>query len=127
MRVTSRHQQTVILLVCLAALGYFGYHAVEGRHGLEARAVLVERVQHLEAERFRLARDETRLRRNIDLLSDDRIDPDMLGEQARRLLVMTHPHDIVLVPDSRSRTTTARTTPQPPARPKRPRETSRVN
>lgn len=97
----STLRQNLVLVICLVMLGYFGFHAVEGKHGLEARAVLLKRASELEDRLARLEVERLRLVRNVDLLRNDRIDPDMLAEQARRLLVMTHPDDIVLVPTRR--------------------------
>jgi len=96
-------RQNLVLVICLAMLAYFGFHAVEGKHGLESRAVLLKRASGLESRLARLEAERIRLARNVDLLRGDRLDPDMLAEQARRVLVMTHPDDIVLLPDSRKR------------------------
>ncbi|MGI9406046.1 MAG: FtsB family cell division protein [Hyphomicrobiaceae bacterium] len=91
-------RQNMVLVICLMLLGYFGFHAVEGKHGLEARAVLLKQAHGLEMQLARLEADRDRLARNVDLLTSDRIDPDMLAEQARRVLVMTHPDDVVIIP-----------------------------
>ena len=95
-------RQNIVLIICLTMLGYFGFHAVEGKHGLEARAVLLERASGLDRRLARLEAERRRLKRNVGLMRDDRIDPDMLAEQARRILVMTHPSDVVLIPAGRS-------------------------
>ncbi|MEO0620479.1 MAG: septum formation initiator family protein [Pseudomonadota bacterium] len=94
-------RQNLALGMCFIVLGYFGFHAVEGRHGLESRAVLLERAATLKARLAGLEVDRLRLSRDVDLLRSDRIDPDMLAEQARRVLVMTHPDDVVVVPTTR--------------------------
>lgn len=94
----STLRQNLVLVICLVMLGYFGFHAVEGKHGLEARAVLLKRASELDSRLARLEVDRLRLVRNVDLMSDNRLDPDMLAEQARRVLVMTHPDDVVLLP-----------------------------
>lgn len=94
-------RQNLALGICLVVLGYFGFHAMEGRHGLESRAVLLERSAALTTRLARLEVERLRLARDVDLLRSDRIDPDMLAEQARRVLVMTHPDDVVIVPTTR--------------------------
>ncbi len=91
-------RQNLVLVICLVMLGYFGFHAVEGKHGLEARAVLLKRASGLETRLARLEIRRIRLARNVDLMTSNRIDPDMLAEQARRVLVMTHPDDLVIIP-----------------------------
>lgn len=99
----STLRQNLVLVICLVMLGYFGFHAVEGKHGLEARAVLLKRASELDRRLARLEVKRLRLVRNVDLMSNDRLDPDMLAEQARHVLVMTHPDDVVLVPDRHDR------------------------
>jgi cell division protein FtsB len=91
-------RQNLVLVICLVMLGYFGFHAVQGKLGLEARAVLLKRASELETRLARLEVKRNRLVRNVDLMTNDRIDPDMLAEQARRILVMTHPDDFVIIP-----------------------------
>ena len=95
----STFRQNLVLFICLVMLGYFGFHAVEGKHGLEARNVLLKRASELQSSLSRLEAERDRLARNVDLMTASRIDPDMLAEQARRVLVMTHPDDIVIIPD----------------------------
>ena len=47
-RKNSRH--AVLLILCLALIGYFAYHAVKGDYGLDRRAQLTEKIELLEAE-----------------------------------------------------------------------------
>jgi cell division protein FtsB len=46
--ITSRKSRTgryaLLLVLCLALIGYFSYHAVEGTHGLNRRAALSEQI-----------------------------------------------------------------------------------
>ena len=46
----GRPRQILVSLLCLLALGYFVYHAIDGKHGLEARSRLIERSRQLEPE-----------------------------------------------------------------------------
>lgn len=82
-----------MLLTCLGLTAYFAFHAIEGRHGFEARAQLVERtgllefeLKSLEAVRFRLARD-------VALLAAEPPHPDFVEEIARDVLGFAHPAD----------------------------------
>src|SRR5690606_36837658 len=59
-----RLSQVTVLLACLSLTAYFAHHAVHGRHGLEARSLLIDRstllefeIRGLEAVRSELARD----------------------------------------------------------------------
>jgi len=82
--------------LCVCAVIYFGYHTVQGQHGLIAYARLGQ-----ELERARLAHQEARAARErlearVALLRPDSIDPDMLEERARDLLGLVHPHDVII-------------------------------
>jgi cell division protein FtsB len=87
----------MVLLFCLALTVYFAFHAVNGRHGLEAREKLLEResalqfeIQSLEAVRAHLARD-------VALLRPELPDPDFVEEIAREVLGFAHPRDKVIM------------------------------
>ena len=43
-------RQTLVLLLCLLLTSYFGYHAIKGKHGLEAYAELTLRAEKLSGE-----------------------------------------------------------------------------
>ena len=92
----SRFWQTLVSLVCIALMTYFAYHAINGRFGLEARSRLQSRIELLERQLARLEADRKRLGRNIALLDRDKLDPDMLDEQARRLLSFSYPDELIL-------------------------------
>ena len=80
---------------CLLAIGYFAYHAVGGKRGLEARARLLERAAGLEREVTRLQAERARLDRDVRLL--DAGDPDMVEELAIETLGFARPGDRLLV------------------------------
>lgn len=95
-RGVPRRPSTVSLLaICLTT--YFGYHAIEGRHGLAAHSRLIERSNALEHEIRALEAVRSRLQREVRLLDLDAPDPDYVDEIARRLLGFAHPRDRILV------------------------------
>jgi cell division protein FtsB len=98
----SRPRQILVSLFCLCALGYFAYHAIVGKRGLEARTRLIERSRQLGPEIARLEVMRTRLEQEVRLL--DAADPDIVEELAIELLGFVRPGDrvVVLVPDSAS-------------------------
>ena len=75
---------------------YFGYHAIKGRHGLEARLRLAAKAEALEQRLAGLETDRARLERRISLLQDDHLDLDLLDETARAALGFVRPGEIVL-------------------------------
>jgi cell division protein FtsB len=95
-----------VLLLCLGLTAYFAYHAINGRHGLEARTRLVARSQLLEFEIKSLEAVRAKLERDVALLSPDLPNPDLVEEIARDVLGFAHPSDRVLaaLPDTASAT-----------------------
>lgn len=91
----SRRFDLSVSLVCLATLGYFGWHANEGPrsygfyNGLEAKAEV------LQAEFDTTQQKRIRLEHKVGLLRPESIDPDMLDEMARALLEVAAPNEIV--------------------------------
>lgn len=96
------HPSGVIpLLVSLGLICYFGYHSVQGNHGLKARAELSRKIERMETELAGLSATRRLLERNVALLHPQKIDPDMLDEQARALLNLAHPDDITIMRPSK--------------------------
>lgn len=87
-----------MLLVCCCLTAYFGFHAVHGKHGLEARWALQARAGMLAAELRGLEAARSRLEREVALLSDTKPDPSFVEEIARSLLGYARPGDRILLP-----------------------------
>lgn len=88
----------LLLLVCLALIGYFSYHAIEGNHGLHRRALLAKRIAQLEDELASLQRERQRIEHDVSLMTDRaKTTPDVLDEQARALLNYARPDEIVVL------------------------------
>lgn len=92
----SRPRQATVLLLCLGLTAYFAYHAIHGRHGLEARKRLIDRSSLLEFEIRSLETVRFNLKRDVALLSPERPDPDLVEEIAREVLGFVDPKDRVL-------------------------------
>ena len=54
-----------LLFVCFCLTAYFGYHTIQGRHGLDARSRLIERSAALEREIGALETVRARLEREM--------------------------------------------------------------
>jgi cell division protein FtsB len=94
----SRPRQILVSLFCLCALGYFAYHAIVGKRGLEARSRLIERSLQLGPQIGRLEAVRTRLDQEVRLL--DAADPDIIEELAIDLLGFVRPGDqVIILPD----------------------------
>jgi len=90
--------QTLTLHLGAAALiGYFAVQGYKGQYGLEAKRAFEQQLASLTAERDRLKAQREALAYKVSLLSPDEIDPDLLDEEARSLLNLVNPKDLVLL------------------------------
>jgi cell division protein FtsB len=90
---------TTLGLYVMAALliGYFGANAYSGNHGLKAKEDLDQQIGTLSADLDGLKRERAQWERRVALLRPDRLDPDMLDQQARALLDYVAPNDVILM------------------------------
>ncbi|EKS28094.1 MAG: septum formation initiator family protein [Afipia felis] len=88
---------TGLALYAIAAgfITYFGVNAYTGRYGLNARIELEKEAASLTAELARLKVQRADEEKHVALLRSDRLDPDMLDEEARRQLDYANPRDLV--------------------------------
>ena len=77
-------------------MAYFGYHAVQGEHGLLARNALSAQVEDARATLSDLHAERRRLEALVGLMAPDRVDRDMLDERTRAMLNYAHPDDLVI-------------------------------
>ena len=88
--------QALVLLACLSSTAYFVFHALHGRHGLEARNQLIERSNLLEFEIKSLEAVRSKLERDVALLAPEIPNPDIVEELARDILGYVHPADRIV-------------------------------
>jgi len=100
-RARSRH--VVGPLLGILAVGYFGFHVVNGDRGLFALLKIKQRVaaakQALETSRA----ERQSMERRVSLLEPGSLDPDMLEERARLMLNYGHVDDIVILDNHKRR------------------------
>ncbi|MDZ4792042.1 MAG: septum formation initiator family protein [Hyphomicrobiales bacterium] len=98
-----RKKLILLLAVNLGLCGYFTYHAVNGRHGLEARMGVEARVKSLEAELKLIKAEREGLERRAAAMTDGPAgDRDLIEEQARVILNFSHPADIIMLDTKRN-------------------------
>ena len=100
--VSHRRRRTVVTVLGLytfAALfiGYFAANAFTGNHGLRARQDLEQQLAAMKGELSQLKAERALWERRVSLLRADRIDPDMLDEQARSLIGYVDRRDLTLL------------------------------
>ncbi|MGA0531339.1 FtsB family cell division protein [Hansschlegelia sp. KR7-227] len=88
--------QLTLWLVAGGAVAYFGQQAYVGAHGLVASRTMEVEIESLSAKLAELKEARDGLEHRIDLLSTDRLDPDLLDEQAREDLGWVSPSDRVV-------------------------------
>lgn len=91
-------QRMQVLLVCGCLTAYFGFHAIHGKHGLEARWALQARTTVLAGELRDLEAVRGRLEREVALLKEGKTDPAFVEEIARGLLAYARPGERILLP-----------------------------
>lgn len=81
-----RLRQALVLLACCSSTAYFAFHALNGRHGLQARNQLMERSALLDFEIKSLETVRSKLERDVSLLAPEVPNPDMVEEISRDVL-----------------------------------------
>jgi cell division protein FtsB len=90
-----RHAVTPVL--CLAAVIYFGYHAVQGDRGLVAWFRLTQQVARAETIVNTATDERHRLERMTRLLRPESLDADLLDERARHTLGFAKPAEVIIL------------------------------
>jgi cell division protein FtsB len=86
-----------LYIVAGALIGYFGFHAFNGQRGLHARHLIDQQMVELTGELERLKAERNLWERKVALLRPEKIDPDMLDEQARLQLNFAQPNELVFM------------------------------
>lgn len=84
----------------LLLIAYFSYHGFHGKYGVYARDGIQAKIAQLNLDLSHLSRQREILDRNVALMHPEQIDPDMLDEQARRVLNLARPDEIIMVDTS---------------------------
>ena len=90
-------RECLVLLLCAAGTAYFSYHAFAGRHGLEARWRLTTEFSNAEIRLRDLETARSYLERDIALLQDNNLDPDMLDQQARSVIGFAQADELIVL------------------------------
>lgn len=93
----------VLPILTAAFLSYFGFHAYHGEFGLYSRIQLEEQKKLLAEQLERVTADRAALERRVMLLRDGSIEKDMLDEQARRALNLSHPDEVTIITSNEDR------------------------
>jgi len=99
---TRQHKKRrtgALIVPALAAvfLSYFGFHAFNGDFGIYSSYRLEDRKAELETRLTQLRAERMHLESRVLLLHDGTLEKDMLDEQARRSLSLTHDDEITIM------------------------------
>jgi cell division protein FtsB len=81
-------------------LAYFGFHAYHGEFGIYSKYRLEGQAAELNAELAKVRATRLELERRVQLMHDGTLEKDMLDEQARRALNLSHADEITIMLDS---------------------------
>ena len=94
--VKRRAKATVAPLIFLSLVGYFGWSATQGNHGLVAYAQRQELLAQAQADQARVLAERDAWERRVAGLRARHIDADTLDERARAMLNLAEPSDIIV-------------------------------
>jgi len=89
-------RSTILPMIAAGLIAYFGYHAVHGERGILALHRYQIDNDRLLADLDRLKQEKAALEHKLALLRPERLDPDMLDEQARRVLFLSRKDEFVI-------------------------------
>ena len=84
-------------VLCVAAVVYFGYHAIQGDRGLLAWLHLTQQITRAEAIVNTASAERHRLERMTRRLRPESLDADLLDERARRTLGLAKPAEVIIL------------------------------
>lgn len=77
-------------------VGYFGWSATQGDHGLVAYTQRQKLLKQAQDDLAKVQAEQTEWERRVAALRTDHLDADMLDERARTMLNLSEPWDIVV-------------------------------
>jgi cell division protein FtsB len=83
-------------VVFLSLVGYFGWNAAQGDHGLRAAADRQDLLIRAKTELASAEAERDAWERRVAGLRNNHLDPDTLDERARAMLNLTDPTDVVV-------------------------------
>jgi cell division protein FtsB len=89
----------IVPVISVLFLAYFGFHAYHGEFGIYSKYQLEAQAAELNGELARIKADRLQMERRVQLLHDGTLEKDMLDEQARRALNLSHADEITIMLD----------------------------
>ncbi|RJG45331.1 septum formation initiator family protein [Mesorhizobium sp. DCY119] len=90
----------IVPALAVLFLSYFGFHAYNGEFGIYSKYRLQDRTVELQAKLDTVRSQRIELERRVQLLHDGTLEKDMLDEQARKALNLSHSDEITIIRSS---------------------------
>jgi cell division protein FtsB len=87
----------IVPAITIVFLGYFGFHAYHGEFGIDSQRQLEIQTATLQAQLDAIRLQRSQLEHRIKLLQDGSIEKDMLDEEAREALNLSHPDEVTIL------------------------------
>lgn len=94
--IKRRAKAAVAPVIFLALVGYFGWNATQGEHGLVAYAQREQLLAQAQADQAKAQAERDMWERRVAGLRSSHIDADALDERARAMLNLADPSDIIV-------------------------------
>jgi cell division protein FtsB len=91
-----RAKGAIAPVLFLALVAYFAWNATHGNHGLIAYAQRQQLLKEAQNDLSAVEAERTEWERRVAALQSDHLDSDMLDEQARAMLNLSDPGDIIV-------------------------------
>ena len=93
----------IVPAISVLFLAYFGFHAYHGEFGIYSKYQLEAQAAELNGELAKIKAERLQMERRVQLLHDGTLEKDMLDEQARRALNLSHADEITIMLDRPAR------------------------
>ena len=94
--IKRRLKAAIAPLIFLSLVGYFGWNAVQGNHGLVAYAQRQQILAQAQGDQAQTQADKDAWDRRVSALRSRHLDADMLDERSRAMLNLANPNDIIV-------------------------------
>ena len=95
-------RQLALAGLLIAFQGYLGFNVLSGQFGIESQRQIQTEIGELKAQSAALQAEVDAYRHRVALFTPQRLDPDIVSEQARALLSVSQPDDLIVMVDTRT-------------------------
>jgi cell division protein FtsB len=95
-------RQLALAGLLIAFQGYLGFNVLSGQFGIESQRQIQAEIGELKAQSAALQAEIDAYRHRVALFTPQRLDPDIVSEQARALLSVSQADDLIVMVDTRT-------------------------